>query len=239
LDPQQHFTKPPAFFNTASLVKTLEEKGVGRPSTYASIVDTLIKRTYVEKNDKAFVPTDLGKRVCTFLMSSFPELMNIDYTARIEDQLDDVAEGKKVWYTTVDGFFKELEKRLIASRSAPSARVSEETDIVCPTCGKYKLIKKSSRFGNFYGCAGYADKKKCVATFKIGPDGQPIIAPVVVKRYIEGKVCNKCGKKIIIRTGKKSGKEFGGCSAFPKCRGLFDLEGNPIEFKKRSFKKKG
>jgi DNA topoisomerase-1 len=239
LDPQQHWTQPPSKYNPGSLTKALESSGVGRPSTFASIIETLKLRQYVEVKDKAFVPTEIGKKVCTFLMGSFPELMDIEYTAKIEDKLDDVAEGSAVWYKVVDGFYKELEKRLIASKSAPSMRLNEKTDILCPTCGKYNLIKKSSRFGDFYGCAGYADKKKCKATFKIGPDGQPVITPVVQKIYLEGVKCGKCGSKVVVRTGKKSGKQFGGCSKFPSCRWVCDLEGNPIEFKKRSFKKKG
>ena len=238
IDPQQHFTQPPARYNVASLIKILESKGVGRPSTYASIVETLTKREYIETKDKAFIPTETGKKVCTFLMGSFPELMNIEYTAKIEDKLDDVAEGSAVWYKVVDGFYKELEKRLIASKSAPSMRLNEATSILCPTCGKYNLVKKSSRFGNFYGCAGYADKKKCKATFKIGPDEKPIITPIVEKVYLEGKKCDKCGKKIIVRKSKRTGKEFYACSGFPKCKRLFDADGNYVEFKRKFYKKK-
>jgi DNA topoisomerase-1 len=113
---EQHFTKPPAAYNTASLVKVLEEEGIGRPSTYAGIIDTLIKRTYVEKDGKSFKPTDLGYSVCDFLVANFPELMDTKYTARIEEQLDDIANGNRVWHEAVDSFFKEIRKRIIAAQ---------------------------------------------------------------------------------------------------------------------------
>jgi DNA topoisomerase-1 len=238
LDPQQHWTQGPPRMNPASLTKEMEASGVGRPSTYVSVIETIKKRQYAEIVDKAFVPTDLGKKVCAFLIPNFPELMDVEYTARIEDQLDDCAEGKIVWYKVVDEFYKELKKRLVASKDAPSMRTNEATTILCPTCGKYNLVKKNGRYGNFYGCAGYADKKKCKATFKIGPDGQPIIAPVVEKVYLEGVKCDKCGKKIVARKSKRTGKEFYACSGFPKCKRLFDAGGNHLEFKKKFYNKK-
>ena len=238
IDPQQHFTKPESKYNVSSLIKILESEGIGRPSTYSSIIEVLKARGYIDVVDKAFVPTEIGKKVCAFLMSSFPELMNIEYTAKIEDKLDDCAEGKAVWYEVVDGFYKELHKRLIEAKSAPSMRTNEATDILCPTCGKYNLVKKSGKFGEFYGCAGYADKKKCKATFKIGPDQKPLVLPKVEKVYLEGVKCDKCGSKMVVRTSKKTGKQFGGCSSFPRCKGMCDMDGKPFEFKKRNFKKK-
>jgi len=235
--PEQHFTKPPASFNDASLVKTLEESGVGRPSTYASIIDTLINRTYVIRDGKAFKPTELGTLVSNYLVVAFPELMDVGYTARIEDKLDEIADGKLIWHETVGDFYKELKKRLDSAVKGASAKQREETDIICPTCGKYKLIKRRSRFGEFYGCGGYEQKGKdrCKAMFKIGEDGQPIAKKEV--RYLVGKKCDKCGSKIAIRVSTKTGKEFGGCSSFPRCKRMFDMDGNPIEFKSRFNKK--
>jgi len=239
IEPQQHYTQGPPRLNPGSLTKEMEALSVGRPSTYAYVVEILKKRLFVDLSEKAFVPTEIGKKVCTFLQGSFPELMNVEYTAKIEDKLDDCAEGKAVWYEVVDGFYKELEKRLIEAKSAPSMRTNETTDITCPTCGKYKLIKKSGRFGDFYGCAGYADKKKCKATFKINPEDQkPLVIPKVEKVYLEGVKCDKCGSKMVIRTSKKTGKQFSGCEKFPACRFMCDLEGKPIVFKKKNFKKK-
>jgi len=236
--PEQHFTKPPAAFNDASLVKTLEESGVGRPSTYASIIDTLTLRTYVTREGKAFKPTDLGNIVCEYLVGAFPELMDIGYTARIEDKLDEIAEGKLVWYDTVGDFYTELKKRLDTASSSKSSKHNVETDIVCPTCGRNKLSIKRSKFGEFYGCSGFILKGKdqCKAMFQIGEDKQPIAKKEV--RYLDGVKCNKCGAKIAIRVSTKTGKEFGGCSKFPACRQMFNIDGTPMEFKKKSYSKK-
>ena len=236
VDGSQHFTKPPACFNTASLVKTLEEQGIGRPSTYATIVDTLIKRGYVDKNGKAFIPTELGTRISDFLVVSFPELMNPNYTARIEGELDEIAEHGKVWYEVVDSFFKELSKRLSVSKEMQSQK-GETTEIVCPVCKKFNLVKRFSKYGPCYGCDGYKSKE-CHATFKIGADGEPLLQVKKEVKYLEGVVCDKCGAPIAIRKGIKSGKEFGGCSTFPKCRRMFNMDGSPMEFKSK-FGKKG
>lgn len=228
---EQHFTKPAAAYNTASLVKTLEEEGIGRPSTYAGIVDTLIKRTYVEKDGKSFKPTELGCQICDFLIANFPELMDTKYTARIEEQLDDIANGELVWYESVDVFFKEIRKRIVTAQGTESLKKSETTDITCPTCKKHKLVKRSGKFGEFYGCSGFTvrGKNKCDAFFKIGENGEPVSNIKKELRYIDGVVCDKCGAKIAIRVSTKTGKEFGGCSEFPKCRRLFSMDGKPIE----------
>lgn len=233
IKPEQHFTKPQAAYNTASLVKVLEEEGIGRPSTYASILDTLIKRTYIEKDGKAFKPTQLGYQICDFLVANFQELMDLKYTARIEGQLDDIANGEKVWYEAVDEFFKEIRKRIVAAGGAESMKKSETTDIDCPVCKKNKLVKRSGKFGDFYGCSGFSLKGelKCDATFKIGENGEPISKEKKDIRFLEGKVCDKCGSKIVIRTSTKTGKEFGGCFSFPRCKRMFSMEGEPIEFK--------
>lgn len=235
----QHFTKAPASYNTASLVKMLEEQGIGRPSTYATIVDTLIKRQYMEKSGKAFVPTELGKRISQFLVVAFPELMNLNYTARIEQQLDEIAEEGKVWHTVVDGFYKELSKRLVESKDVKGVK-GEATEIACPKCKVNKLIVRFGKFGKFYGCTGYMIKGDghCDAIFKIGESGEPVEKVKKEVRYLEGVVCDKCGSKIVIRTGHKSGKEFCGCAAFPKCHRMFSLDGKPFEFKNKRFKKK-
>jgi len=237
VDTEQHFTKPPAAYNTASLVKTLEEEGIGRPSTYATIISTLLKRAYIEKNGKAFKPTDLGKSICAYLVSSFPELMNTNYTARIENELDDIAQNGKVWYNVVDAFFSELSKRLDKSKDSISMK-SKETDILCPECQSYNLVKKRSKYGWFYGCAGFSikGKNKCRATFQIGENDEPVKKVKKEIKYIENAVCNKCGSPIVIRKANASGKEFGGCSSFPKCKGIFNLDGTPVinsKFKRR------
>jgi len=226
----QHFTKPPAAFNTASLVKTLEEKGIGRPSTYATIVDTLLKRGYVEKKGKAFAPTELGCRVSAFLVKAFPEVMDTNYTARIETQLDEIAEHGKIWYAVVDEFFTELSKRLSTAKDIISKK-GEVTDIMCPTCKQYKLVKRFGKFGMFYGCEGFKEKgsNQCKATFNIGADGEPLAKEKKIVKYLEGVVCDRCGAPIVIRKAKRSGKEFGGCSSWPKCHRIFTLDGKPVD----------
>lgn len=238
VDPSQHFTKPPASYNDASLVKTLEENGVGRPSTYASIIDTLLTRKYVERKGKAFVPTDLGKTVSDFLKTGFPELMDTSYTARIEEKLDEIAEGQHIWHKIVDDFYLELDKRIKSSADLESQKKSEETDITCPKCGNHKLVIRNSRFGKFFGCSGFLEKgkAKCKGAFQIGENGEPIVKTVEYLKDSTGKQfkCDKCGKPVVIRASKRTGKTFGGCSGFPKCKRMFttDDDPQPIEFKR-------
>ena len=224
----QHFTKPPTSYNDASLVKTLEEKNIGRPSTYASIIETLKRRKYIEVEKKVFRPTDLGKRVCDFLIKAFPELMNPNYTARIEEQLDDIAQNKKVWQNVVEKFWTELEKYLKASKEVgKKIREDNITDILCPACKEHYLVIRFGRYGKFYGCKGFA-KKKCDAMFQIGKDGEPVEVKKKEKKYIKNKTC-ECGGKLIIRKARKSGNEFGGCEKYPKCKKIYSLDGEIIK----------
>jgi DNA topoisomerase-1 len=228
---EQHFTKPPPQFNDASLVKTLEEKGIGRPSTYATIIETLKRRLYVEEDKKAFRPTDLGKKVCEFLVKAFPELLNPNFTARVEEQLDEIANNKKEWQNVVGDFWIELEKYLKTCQEiGKELRSDNETEILCPECKKNKLVKRFGKYGAFYGCGGFRSKE-CSAIFKIGENDEPIKIEKKEKKYIEGKKC-KCGGKIVIRTSKNSGKEFGGCENFPTCKKIYTLEGELIERRK-------
>lgn len=238
--PTQHFTKPPAPYNTASLVDILKKKGIGRPSTYATIIDILLKREYITKDGKSFMPTELGKRVSDYLQKNFPELMNDNYTARIEAELDEIAEDNKVWYEVVDGFYKELKKRLDATGG--QKKESEITKYKCTVCNKNYLVKRFSRYGSFYGCDGFNKKGKeqCKAIFKIAADGTPIAKEKKEKKYLEGIRCDKCGSKIVIRISNRTGKEFAGCDGYPKCKRLFNMDGEPFEFKskKERFRKK-
>lgn len=241
LKDNQHFTKPPAAYNTASLVKTMEENGIGRPSTYATIISTLLDRGYIEKLGKAFKPTDLGKKICIYLTTNFPELMNMNYTARIEDKLDAIAAGNKIWHKIVATFFSELSTRLDASRDSESMKERQESEYTCPVCKKNKLIKRFGKYGAFYGCSGYSakGKEKCKAIFKIGKNDEPIEKEKKEVKYIEGVECDKCGSPIVIRKSSKSGKEFYACSAYPRCKRIFSLDGTPIvrqQFKKKSSK---
>jgi len=177
--------------------------------------------------------------VCDFLIQHFPELLDLKFTARIEDQLDDIANGDAIWHQTVDGFYKEIRKRIEAAGGAESLKKAEISEHDCPTCKKHKLVKRTGKFGDFYGCAGFVEKgkAKCSAMFKIGENGEPVSREKKEVKYLEGKVCDKCGSRLVIRVGIKSGKEFGGCEKFPSCRRMFDLDGYPIEFENK-YKKK-
>jgi len=237
VETEKHLTKPPAGYTTASLIKILEEEGVGRPSTYASIVDTLQTRNYMIVNEKkTFIPTDLGCRVSDFLVTHFPELMDIKFTARMEDELDEIANGKKDWRKVIREFFIEVKRRVVVAQKVKSQKIEIPTDILCPVCKAHNLVIREGRISKFYGCDGLKDKNNtCKAFFKIGPNKEPISMEEVQKqrKYLEGKVCDRCGSKIIIRVSNRTGKEFRGCSAFPKCKRLFTEDGTPIEYGKK------
>ena len=238
-DTEQHFTKPPSYFSDGSLVKVLEEEGVGRPSTYASIIDTLIKRKYVSRDGKKLKGEELGRMVSDYLTAEFPELMSNGYTSRVEEKLDEVAVGKSVWNAEVGDFYTELKKRIEAADDKVSTKKSEDSGILCPTCKCNNLFVKRSKYGEFYGCGGFLEKgaKKCKATFMIGPNKEPQAKKG--PEYMEGHVCDKCGSKIAVRVaskGKNSGNKFFGCSGYPKCKRVFNADGTPIEFK--AYKKK-
>jgi DNA topoisomerase-1 len=235
--PSQHFTKPPAAFNDASLIKTLDESGVGRPSTYAGIIDTLVARGYVTREGKAFKAAELGILVCDYLKGAFKNLMDIGYTSRIEESLDKIAEGKDIWHVVVGDFYKELDVDIKKAIAGSSMKQAQDTNIKCPLCGKFNLVLRNSRFGKFYGCKGFLEKgkDKCKATFKVAPDGSPIQKVVNYLKDSSGAIikCDLCGSKVVIRRGKKSGKEFGGCGGYPSCKRAFFMDGTPIDFKKK------
>lgn len=155
ITPSQHFTKPPANFTEASLVKELEKRGIGRPSTYASIISVLKARDYVTVENKNFYPTDIGKVVSQTLVENFPELINVEFTAEMEKQLDQVAEGERDWRGMLQTFYDPFSKALeLAMKSAERVVLGEETELPCPACGQ-KLWKRSTKFGLVYACGGY------------------------------------------------------------------------------------
>lgn len=241
VEPTQHFTKPPAYFNDGSLVKVLEEDGVGRPSTYASIIDTLLKRKYVSREGKKLKAEELGILISDYLSKEFPELMDNKYTSRVESKLDDISNGAVEWDSVVDTFYKELEQRVDAAYQSSGSKSSEDSGILCPVCKKHNLFVRRSKYGKFYGCSGFQEKgkDKCKATFQIGSDGLPVAKKG--PEYLEGHVCDVCGSKIVARVaskGKNKGNKFYGCSGYPKCRRVFDENGKPIEYKKKPKQKK-
>lgn len=200
VEPTQHFTQPPARYTEASLVKTLEELGIGRPSTYAPTIATILNREYVEKNGPSLCPTELGKIVTNILGENFHKFVDVDFTAQMENMLDDVADGDTYWKEVVADVYAPLKEAIeIAIENIEKINMDEETDEICENCGSNMVIKYG-RFGKFIACKNYPE---CKTT-----------KPLVNKVGVE---CPKCGKGDIILRKSKKGKAFYGCSNYPEC----------------------
>ena len=214
----QHFTQPPPRYSEASLVKTLEEHGIGRPSTYASIMSTLVKREYVELDKKRFTPTDVGRIVNKFLTEHFTRYVDYDFTAKLEDQLDFIAEGKLEWLPVLkefwDGFSAQLEEKKNIERKDIT---TEAMDEACPKCGKPLNLRLGKR-GRFIGCSGYPE---CDYTRNANEtEAERAAAPG--PEILEGRVCPKCESALVLKSGPYG--KFIGCSNYPKCRFIEPLE---------------
>jgi len=197
---KQHFTLPPAKFSEASLVKTLEENGIGRPSTYAPIITTLLSRKYIEKDKKTLEVTELGNIVNNIVSEYFKQIVDIEFTAQMENNLDFIEEGQEKWQSIVNDFFTPLKVDIdIAEKEIAKITIEDEvTDVVCDKCGKFMVIKHG-RFGDFMACPGYPECKNTKAITK------ELELP-----------CPKCGGTILERRSKK-GTKFFGCSNYPQC----------------------
>ncbi|MFH0854497.1 MAG: type I DNA topoisomerase, partial [bacterium] len=212
ITPEQHFTQPPARYTEASLIKILEEYGIGRPSTYAPTLDTIQKRNYVKKEtDKKLHPTDIGIVVTDILTEHFKDIVDYQFTAKMEEDLDEIEEGKKEWQPIIKDFyfpFKEnLEKK---DKELTKKELTEEkTDEVCEKCGAPMVIKMG-RFGKFLACSNYPE---CKNTKQIKSDGS--IAPREEPKELEEK-CPECGSPLTLRMGRFG--QFIGCSNYPKCK---------------------
>ncbi|TKS61389.1 MAG: DNA topoisomerase I [Nitrospira sp.] len=217
LTSKQHFTQPPPRYNEALLIKELEEKGIGRPSTYAAIISTIQDRKYVEKTEGRLVPTETGRTVNDFLMKGFPELINVDFTSHLEEQLDEVEEGSKPWVTAVRDFYTPFTKEMERARTIPGPKdkVEPPTNIPCKKCGKMMVIKWG-RNGKFLACPGYKDDPPCKNTqnFEKLPDGTIKIVPK--QELTTDQVCDKCGSSMVVKTGRFG--KFIACSAYPQCK---------------------
>ena len=214
--PEQHFTEPPPRFSEASLVKALEEFGIGRPSTYASIISTLQQREYVEMDKRRFIPTDVGRVVNKFLTEHFTRYVDYDFTAKLEDELDAVSRGEEEWVPLMKKFWQPF-KDLVDDKETSVSRkdvTQEEMDEACPQCGK-PLATRLGRRGRFVGCTGYPD---CDYTRNIGDEKESRNEPEVV----EGRSCPECNSPLWIREGKYG--KFIGCSAYPNCKHIEPLE---------------
>lgn len=212
----QHFTEPPPRYSEASLVKTLEEHGIGRPSTYASIISTLQNREYVTLESKRFYPTDVGRIVNKFLTEHFTKYVDYDFTANLEDELDAVSRGEKEWIPLMHAFWNPF-NTLIHEKDESVQRkdvTHEAIDEKCPECGS-QLSIRLGRNGRFIGCNNYPE---CSYTRNLNEDGSSADAPEVV----EGRTCPKCDSSLVIKAGKYG--KFIGCSAYPKCKHIEPLE---------------
>jgi len=216
--PEQHFTEPPPRYNEATLVKTLEEKGIGRPSTYSAILTVIQNRAYVEKTQGRFYPTELGMVVCELLVKNFSDIFDLAYTARMEEELDEVEEGKLSWTDALEEFYKKFKKNLrLAERDMEDIKGEGiATEITCEKCGKPMKIRLG-RNGQFLACTGYPDcdgtrdltaeeAKKYGISAAVGPP-----APEVAEQ-----VCEKCGKPMAVKRGRFG--FFLACTGYPECR---------------------
>ena len=206
----QHFTEPPPRYSEASLVKALEEYGIGRPSTYATIISTLQAREYVTLEKKRFYPTDVGRVVVEFLTDNFTSYVDYDFTASLEDELDAVARGEKEWVPLMNEFWGSFHDLIGRDYDRPYPKPIEEK---CPDCGK-QLQMSLGRSGFFIGCSGYPD---CKYTRNVD-ESRESAAPEVV----EGRSCPKCDSQLIIRSGRYG--KFIGCSSYPDCKYIEPLE---------------
>lgn len=208
LDPKQHFTQPPPRFTEASLVKTLEERGIGRPSTYAQIMSTIQDRGYVKRENGTLFPTELGMQVTDLLLESFPEIMDVEFTAQMEESLDQIEEGDSPWVEAVRGFYKTFASRLkTASKAMIDLKKGTETGQSCPQCGS-PLLEKWGRHGKFLACSAYPG---CKHTQDLSGNGRGRPSDVVTD-----EVCDRCGKPMVIKEGRYG--KFLACQGYPECK---------------------
>ncbi len=201
-------TQPPPRYNQASLIKELEEKGIGRPSTYATIVSTLLERKYVVLKNKSFIPTDLGKEVNRTLLKYFSEIFNVEFTAKMEENLDTIAEGKTNYVEVVSKFYEPLTNLLSFANKEISSN-----GITCEVCGA-PMVVRVSKFGRFLGCSNYPECKNTKPLYEVVQKEEP--------KLVEDVRCPVCGKPMVLRKSKRG--EFYGCSDYPNCNGTRPLE---------------
>lgn len=211
--PVQHFTEPPARYNDATLVKYLEEKGIGRPSTYATIITTIISRGYVKREGKQLVPTPLGEVTTELMCENFPDIVDCKFTAYMESQLDDIESGKTTMLDVISGFYKNFSVELEAAFKNVADRdielPVEETDIICEHCGS-RMIVKNGRFGKFAACPNYP---ACKNTKPLAKTGEGLVEKKAEKTDMK---CELCGADMILRTGRYG--SFYACSRYPECK---------------------
>jgi DNA topoisomerase-1 len=212
--PEQHFTEPPPRYNEATLVKKLESDGVGRPSTYASILSTIQDREYVKKEGGKFVPTELGMVVTDLLLESFNDLFDVTYTARMEEELDEIEDGKLEWRVAMAEFYGRFEKDLehAARHMTDIKRMEKPTDLLCDKCGKPMVIKWG-KHGSFIACTGYPD---CTNTRELTVDLPDIEKNGDLGEQDEQEYCENCGRPMVLKKGRFG--TFFACSGYPECK---------------------
>jgi DNA topoisomerase-1 len=201
--PDQHFTEPPPRYTEATLVKALEENGIGRPSTYAPIMSTIQDRGYVKKEGRALHPQELGFIVADMLTDNFPAVVDASFTARMEDELDDVANGERAWPPVIREFYEPLAEEL--EKAGAIERVEQQTDQTCEKCGK-PMILRWGRFGQFYACTGFPE---CKNTKPFGEDAEQPAAT--------DEKCDECQSPMVVKRGRFG--QFLACSRYPECKG--------------------
>jgi DNA topoisomerase-1 len=213
LIPSQHFTKPPPRYSEASLVKALEEKGIGRPSTYAPIIHTILSRGYVKREKGYFHPTELGKIVTGLLIESFPEVMDVEFTAGMEDKLDEIETGEVNWVEVVGAFYRPFRENLVRAKEEMKNVKKEQEKITeerCERCGKLMMIKLGKQ-GKFLACTGFPQCKN-TKSIEIGPNGELKI----LEEEVTSEICDKCQRPMVVKWGRKG--RFLSCSGYPECK---------------------
>ena len=200
MDGLQHFTQPPSRYSEAGLIKVLEEQGIGRPSTYAATIDTILKRNYVERKDKQFIPTELGFAVVEFLTSHFGEFINTKFTASMEEDLDHIAQGTNFYEAVIHKFYEGFEKELYEAESAEKIQIeAEKSGILCEKCG-HDMVYKLGPYGKYLACSNYPNCRN--------------IKSITVST---GVMCPKCKQHEILERKSKRGRLFYGCEGYPDC----------------------
>ena len=203
LMPNQHFTQPPARYTEPTLIKALDENGIGRPSTYAPIISNILQRNYIERDKKSLKPTQLGTVISDLIVEYFKKIVDVKFTAGLEKKLDKIGAGELDWISTISDFYEDFDalyKKAETSLNGKRVKVPDvETDVICEKCGR-KMVLKNGRFGKFLACPGYPECKNT----KPAPENEV------------NQPCPKCGAPLIKRVSKK-GKKFYGCSNYPNC----------------------
>ncbi len=218
IDAEQHFTEPPPRYNEASLVKELEERGIGRPSTYAAIISTIQERQYVQKTGGKFIPTEIGFVVTDLLVANFKDIFDPQYTARLEEELDEIEEGKERWTDALGEFYKKFERELhYAEKHMENVkRMEKPTDEKCERCGS-PLVIKWGKHGSFFACSSYdkTDPNSCTFT-KENPIDLPDLDSADIQETTQEEYCENCGRPMVLKRGRFG--QFMACTGYPDCK---------------------